>query len=260
MPHGATEPRPSSSCPTVWPPGASSPTRSPSPCTPFTPSGLTHGTLGRAPTDRRCSRGAQQRVGSSLPLAALDAEAQACAIKTRGKETARRTAHILRAARGLSPSFWGSGCGRLSLSGPLDPVPHAPGDAEQTRTPRGLAWRPGENRRGSGRPTCLFSGKQTPVPGVGLEPTRATRPNGFSYHSNFHWWGVVWTFSSPYPAGRRCCPSSLCTFPESGLAQDYQSKGFPDFEQIYVRRFRPSTHLSKSVASTNSATPAIWSF
>ncbi|MCS3656915.1 hypothetical protein GGQ11_001700 [Salinibacter ruber] len=43
--------------------------------------------------------------GLPSPLAALNAEVQACAIETRGKETARRTAHILRAARGLSPSF-----------------------------------------------------------------------------------------------------------------------------------------------------------
>jgi len=45
---------------------------------------------------------------------------------------------------------------------------------------------------------------------------------------------VVWTFSLPYPEGLRHRPSSLCTFPiASGLAQDYQFKGFPEFERIH---------------------------
>lgn len=46
------------------------------------------------------------------------------------------------------------------------------------------------------------------VPGVGLEPTRDTGPNGFSSHYGFRR-DVSWTFSSP----TRRSPSSLCTVP-----------------------------------------------
>ncbi len=32
--------------------------------------------------------------------------------------------------------------------------------------------------------------------------------------------------------GRRCCPSSLYTFPSPGLARDYHFTGFPEFEHF----------------------------
>jgi len=63
----------------------------------------------------------------------------------------------------------------------------------------------------------------------------------------------------------RCCPSSLYTFPNGpagrawlGIAKQRfpHAKGFPEFEQFYFRSFPRSTQSFKSVASTNSATPA----
>jgi hypothetical protein len=84
------------------------------------------------------------------------------------------------------------------------------------------------------------------VRAVGLEPSQALQPNGFSYpatafaarsgafrrESGFG----VWTIPSPCPGsapGFRCCPSSLYTFPAGktfrpvGLARDRPIKGFP---------------------------------
>ncbi len=78
--------------------------------------------------------------------------------------------------------------------------------------------------------------------GWDLNPHGPQGPTDFRTTPIFIGGCVAWTFSSPYPAGRRCCPSSLCTFPGSGLAQDYQVKGFPDVEQFYAGRFRPGTH------------------
>ena len=55
----------------------------------------------------------------------------------------------------------------------------------------------------------------------------------------------------------RRCPSSLYTFPVRGLARDYQSKGFPEFEQFYVAGFPARTQVGlESAASASSATPA----
>jgi hypothetical protein len=42
-------------------------------------------------------------------------------------------------------------------------------------------------------------------------------------------------------AGRRCCPSSLYTFPSPGLARDYHLKGFPEFEQFCTLGFPGGT-------------------
>ena len=63
------------------------------------------------------------------------------------------------------------------------------------------------------------------VRAVGLEPTQALRPNGFSYLFGFrrrHLAFVVWTIPSPWRLRVRCYPSSLYTFPFPGLARDYQ--------------------------------------
>jgi len=54
----------------------------------------------------------------------------------------------------------------------------------------------------------------------------------------------VWTIPSPSSEDIRCCPSSLYTFPISGLARDWHQhhlRAFPDFEQFCILRFRRST-------------------
>ena len=91
----------------------------------------------------------------------------------------------------------------------------------------------------------------------GFEPPQALRPNGFSYHLRL----------SPPPSGvcgldypftlasrRRCCPSSLYTFPfgmfRSGLARDCHFTGSPEFEQFCIAGFPASTQVAiKSGAS-----------
>lgn len=70
---------------------------------------------------------------------------------------------------------------------------------------------------------------------------------------------VVWTIPSPWPTvrvGGRCCPSSLYTFPLPGLARDCQRR-FPRIWAVLRPGF-PSGALKwlKSVAYTDSATPA----
>jgi hypothetical protein len=91
----------------------------------------------------------------------------------------------------------------------------------------------------------------------GLEPSRALRPNGFSYPST--------AFAAPavLPQGLgsglslhrvpdvfpvvRCCPSSLYTFPtgvlRQGLARDRHVTGFPEFEQFCIAGFPASTQV-----------------
>ena len=79
-------------------------------------------------------------------------------------------------------------------------------------------------------------------------------PDGFSYHFGFRRRsseqalsrvrGLDYTFTLT-PARRRCCPSSLYTFPSRlsvwGLARDRHLTGFPEFEQFYFRGFPWST-------------------
>ena len=92
-------------------------------------------------------------------------------------------------------------------------------------TPSGAGAIPfAEARHGDLRSFRLRSSEQGKlVRAEGLEPSRALRPNGFSYPSTafaapaFLPQGFgVWTIPSPCP-GRfrnvRCCPSSLYTFP-----------------------------------------------
>lgn len=103
----------------------------------------------------------------------------------------------------------------------------------------------------------------------GLEPPQAFRPYGFSYHFGFRRRPVVpgvrgldYPFTVPRRGpGVRCCPSSLYTFPLSGLARDRHLTGFPEFEQFCIAGFPASTQgWLKSVASTNFATPASQAF
>jgi hypothetical protein len=54
----------------------------------------------------------------------------------------------------------------------------------------------------------------------GLEPSRAVKPCGFSYHFGFRRLakrvrGLDYPFTTPPHGGLRCCPSSLYTFPEN---------------------------------------------
>jgi hypothetical protein len=91
-------------------------------------------------------------------------------------------------------------------------------------------------------------------------PTSIFSPTDFLTNYGFHRRHeafVVWTIPSPWLKRFRCCPSSLYTFPSPGLARDCHVKGFPEFEQFCICGFPQSTHgRLKSVASTNSATPA----
>ena len=60
--------------------------------------------------------------------------------------------------------------------------------------------------------------KHSFVPRAGIEPARAFRPKGFSYHYSFHYQDGrphlfgVWTIPSPWISIFRCVVSSLCTF------------------------------------------------
>ena len=72
---------------------------------------------------------------------------------------------------------------------------------------------------------------------------------------------VVWTIPSPFTnnVAVRREPSSLYTFSQSmhaSLARCCQMKGFTEFDSIHTGDFAPGAQISKSVASTNSATPA----
>ena len=83
----------------------------------------------------------------------------------------------------------------------------------------------------------------TLVRAAGVEPARALRPYGFSYHFGFRRRRkafVVWTIPSPWPESCRRRPSSLYTFPgrpSPGLARDTHLTGFPEFERFYVWGF-----------------------
>jgi hypothetical protein len=95
----------------------------------------------------------------------------------------------------------------------------------------------------------------------GLEPSRALRPNGFSYPStafaalgcSAKVWGLDYPFTSPGYVSPvfRCCPSSLYTFPtesyllRQGLARDRHFTGFPEFEQFCTASFPAGTQVSR---------------
>ena len=102
---------------------------------------------------------------------------------------------------------------------------------------------------GSRTPTAL-----RPTDFLTIYGFRRPRRSALSTSARF----VVWTIPSPYPGlepERRCCPSSLYTFPSGtihpGLARDCHFTGFPEFEQFCIAGF-PREHSSsfKSVAST----------
>ena len=86
------------------------------------------------------------------------------------------------------------------------------------------------------------------VRAAGVEPARASRPYGFSYHFGFRrrpqrrsWSGLS---LRPASVRFRRRPSSLYTFPgrpSQGLARDRHFTGFPEFERFYVRGFPQRT-------------------
>jgi len=95
--------------------------------------------------------------------------------------------------------------------------------------------------------------REAVVRAVGVEPTQALQPCGFSCRlrlsppargARF----AVWTIPSPSPGapGLRCCPSSLYTFPfgnvRPGLARDCHCR-FPRIWAVLHRRF-PGEHSS----------------
>ena len=112
-----------------------------------------------------------------------------------------------------------------------------------------------------------FPGGNEGMRAEGFEPPRAVKLRGFSYRLRLSppWRTAlgsrdarfaVWTIPSPCPGlkpGVRCCPSSLYTFPvglRPGLARDRHARGFPEFGQFCIARFRASTQVFlKSAAS-----------
>lgn len=100
------------------------------------------------------------------------------------------------------------------------------------------------------------------VRAAGIEPARAYArriflPLRLSPPRQARSWSGLSLHRAPAMPAVRCCPSSLYTFPARGLARDRHFTGFPEFEQFCTLGFpRGTQHWLKSVASTNSATPA----
>ena len=93
---------------------------------------------------------------------------------------------------------------------------------------------------------------------VGVEPTRAVKPCGFSCRLRLSPPGqtsscsvrfAVWTIPSPSPRrfrGLRCCPSSLYTFPAELSVRAWLGiaiSGFPEFGQFCIVGFPASTQV-----------------
>ncbi len=99
----------------------------------------------------------------------------------------------------------------------------------------------------------------------GLEPAQAFRPYGFSYHFGFRRPAPacgVRGLDYPFTMARSSAlgAARLVSTPSPGirgLARDCHLTGFPEFEQFCIPGFpRGHSRSFKSVASTNSATPA----
>jgi len=105
--------------------------------------------------------------------------------------------------------------------------------------PSGLAVRLVRKTAPCGANKMAPCGAVNVVRAAGLEPARASRPNGFSSHFGFrrrHLAFVVWTIPSPWRRRVRCCPSSLYTFPSWGLARDCQRR-FPRIWAVLRQQF-----------------------
>jgi hypothetical protein len=96
------------------------------------------------------------------------------------------------------------------------------------------------------------------VRAVGVEPTRAVKPCGFSCRLRLSPPGqapsrsvrfAVWTIPSPSPRrfrGLRRCPSSLYTFPAELSVRAWLGiaiSGFPEFGQFCIASFPASTQV-----------------
>src|SRR5437879_5957702 len=99
---------------------------------------------------------------------------------------------------------------------------------------------------------------ETVVRPVGVEPTRAVKPCGFSCRLRLSPPGRdglerapglrsgLSLHPPPVDPGLRCCPSSLYTFPAGVLVRAWLGiaiSGFPDFEQFCIAGF-PGEHSS----------------
>src|SRR5437879_3699189 len=91
------------------------------------------------------------------------------------------------------------------------------------------------------------------VRAAGVEPARAFRLYGFSYHFGFRrrrrrsWSGLSLRHSrKALGAARLVSTPSRETVAPAGLARDRHLTGFPEFERFYVRRFRRRTQVFSS--------------
>jgi hypothetical protein len=103
------------------------------------------------------------------------------------------------------------------------------------------------------RPFFVFEGRQILVRAVGLEPTQASRPNGFSYHFDFRRRRTrrLWSGLSLHLSVAALGAARLVSTPSPfGAWLGIASQGFPEFEQFYFDSFPSSTHIPKSGAST----------
>jgi hypothetical protein len=85
------------------------------------------------------------------------------------------------------------------------------------------------------------------VRAVGLEPTQALRPNGFSYPFGFRrrpgWAFVVWTIPSPWRSALGA--ARLVSTPSRFRAWlGITSEGFPEFGQFYSCDFSRGTQIT----------------
>jgi hypothetical protein len=127
----------------------------------------------------------------------------------------------------------------------------------------------------SGRgPAYLPEQNRTVVRAEGLEPSRALRPNGFSYRPRLsppqhpvdrlrQVCGLDYPFATPRnlrgsgAARLVSTPSRPEMCSPAGLGSGSPFSGFPEFEQFCTAGFPPGTQVQlKSVASADFATPA----
>ena len=130
----------------------------------------------------------------------------------------------------------------------------APRSTVRMRAPRGERWTSSHALLSSRRKKT----RGTVVRAVGVEPTRAVKPCGFSCRLRLSPPGRgvsertpglrsgLSLHRPPQDPGLRCCPSSLYTFPVRVLLRAWLGiaiSGFPDFEQFCIAGF-PGEHSS----------------
>lgn len=111
------------------------------------------------------------------------------------------------------------------------------------------------------------------VRAAGLEPARASRPNGFSSHFGFrrrHLAFVVWTIPSPWRRRFRCCPSSLSAatldekffHPRFLLMDNVEDKGMEDershnFQKLIIARPEAAAFEHQIIFTTSTIAPEL---